>query len=267
MAQAALGQDPQGQKIADRIEARHGDTLSHIYQRYLAEIRTGNKSWKQPDYLMREHVLGPLGVRKIKEITQKDIWRIFDGLHDRPALANQVVYAVSAVFTWAVKRQEVPDNPCRGIEHHKTKSVDRFLSNEEIRAVWPLLGPSDALKLVLLTAQRPGEVCSMRWEHLDLDAGFWVMPGQPAPGWKGTKNKREHEVPLTNLCWRSCTIWPKPSGHVFPSARPGRPLASHRRRRFGQLWRSHAFGRTISAPLRPRRWTLWGSCGNTYPSC
>jgi integrase len=120
------------------------------------------------------------------------------------------------MFTWMVKRDLVPDNTCRGIEHHKRAPAKRFLSNDEIRLVWPQL--EDALRLVLLTAQRPGEVCHMRWEHLDLDAGLWSMPGAPTTGWPGTKNGHDHEVPLTDPVLALLRDQdPKPAAFVFPS--------------------------------------------------
>ena len=51
-----------------------------------------------------------------------------------------------------------------------------------------------ALKCLLLTGQRPGEVARMRREHI-VD-GWWQLPGEPVPelGWKGTKNKRTNRV-------------------------------------------------------------------------
>ena len=109
MAKVALGADPQ----AEKMKAREGDTLSHIHQQYLEQIRTKNKSWRQADSLMRKHVLhpNPLGGRKLKDITPKDMWRLFDGLHDRPVLANSVLASVSAVFRWAVERHLVPTTP------------------------------------------------------------------------------------------------------------------------------------------------------------
>jgi integrase len=49
-----------------------------------------------------------------------------------------------------------------------------------------------ALKLILLTGQRPGEVGHMRAEHI-VD-GWWEMPGKPTAGWPGTKNGQSHRV-------------------------------------------------------------------------
>jgi integrase len=53
---------------------------------------------------------------------------------------------------------------------------------------------SSALKVILLTCQRPGEVSCMRREHI-VD-GWWTLPGAPDHklGWDGTKNKQTHRV-------------------------------------------------------------------------
>jgi integrase len=51
------------------------------------------------------------------------------------------------------------------------------------------------LKAILLTGARPGEVCSMRYEHLNGD--FWEMPGAPSDVWPGTKNAKSHRVALS----------------------------------------------------------------------
>ena len=50
------------------------------------------------------------------------------------------------------------------------------------------VGRGTALKAILLTGQRPGEVAHMRREHI-VD-GWWQMPGEPVPAmhWPGTKN-------------------------------------------------------------------------------
>jgi integrase len=45
-------------------------------------------------------------------------------------------------------------------------------------------------KLRLLTAQRGGEVASMRWQDVDLDASWWTIPST------SSKNRLAHRVPL-----------------------------------------------------------------------
>jgi integrase len=71
---------------------------------------------------------------------------------------------------------------------------DRVLSEDEIRAVWAACDAepgiiADAFRLMLLTAQRRGEVLSMRWQ--DVEGGWWTIPAEVA------KNGRSHRVPLS----------------------------------------------------------------------
>ena len=46
-------------------------------------------------------------------------------------------------------------------------------------------------KLRLLTAQCGGEVSAMRWDDMDLAAGWWTIPADTS------KDKLAHRVPLT----------------------------------------------------------------------
>jgi integrase len=54
--------------------------------------------------------------------------------------------------------------------------------------------PGEALRVLLLTGQRPGEVAHMRHEH--IADGWWTLTGWalPAVGWPGTKNSQTHRV-------------------------------------------------------------------------
>ena len=83
-----------------------------------------------------------------------------------------------------------------------TNSRERVLSNSEIPLFWKAfdtagLVASTALKLVLLTGQRPGELRAMRREH--IKDGWWELPGAPVPelDWPGTKNGQSHRVWLS----------------------------------------------------------------------
>ena len=72
------------------------------------------------------------------------------------------------------------------------------MNETEIKALWANLDAgiiSDeikrALKLILVTAQRPGEVIGMR--AAEIDKRWWTIPSERA------KNGRAHRVYLTNL--------------------------------------------------------------------
>ena len=114
----------------------------------------------------------------------------------RPVLANQVLAAASAIFSWALRQEIVAANPCSGVERNDTTSRERVLSDAEIAAFWPHL--SAPLKMILLTGQRPGEVAHLHRAHV-VDDRWWVMPGAPDPktSWPGTKNAQSHRVWLS----------------------------------------------------------------------
>ena len=52
-------------------------------------------------------------------------------------LANQALAAVSAVFTWAVKEEILPANPCKLVDRNPVRSRERVLSESEV----PRFGP------------------------------------------------------------------------------------------------------------------------------
>src|SRR5262249_43826030 len=131
-------------------------------------------------------------------ITRKDV-RAAIGRIAAPFTANQTLAAASAIFSWGMAQEVVTVNPCRGIERNATKSRDRVLSDSEIPAFWAAFddaGPirAAAVKVLLLTGQRPGEIARMRCEHI-VD-GWWTLPGAPdlKTGWPGTKNGQTHRV-------------------------------------------------------------------------
>jgi integrase len=69
------------------------------------------------------------------------------------------------------------------------------LSDAEVALFWPKLNP--ALRMILLTGQRPGEVEHLCRKH--VVEGWWEMPGEPVPelDWPGIKNARSHRVWLS----------------------------------------------------------------------
>jgi integrase len=197
----ARGRDPQ----AERTTERGGATFESLHTRYLEEYaKQRNKSWKQAEAHIKRHVLPLWANLNAKEITRAQVKALIGKLSaDRPVTANAVKAAISAVFTFGVKEEVLAINPCKGVDDNETTDRDRTLSAAEVPIFWDaceILNPvlAAALKVVLLTGQRPGEVKNMRREH--LKGHWWEMPGKPVPelGWPGTKNAGSHRVYLTD---------------------------------------------------------------------
>jgi integrase len=222
MLEVARGNDPQAERKAKRMAG----TFAEVADRYLNEhAKKRNKSWEQADYLVRRYLLPVWAKLSAKVITRSDV-RTMMGRIKSPTIGNQTLAAASAIFSWAIKQELVTTNPCRGVERNETKSRERVLSDAEIPLFWSAfddagLVRSSALKVLLLTGQRPGEVAHMRLEH--IDGGWWTMPGAPDTklGWPGTKNSASHRVWLPQAARDIIAELTdeETSGFVFSSAR------------------------------------------------
>ena len=197
MYQVAEGKDP----CAERRAQRGKGTFEELARRYVEQYaKRKNKSWKQADALVRRHLLPKWAKLQAADIARSDVKAMMARI-DAPITANQVLAAASAIFSWAI-REEVAGiklNPCQGVERNATQSRERILSDGEIPKFWNALDEADhvrglALKMILLTGQRPGEVRHMRSEH--IEDGWWTLPGAVVPelSWPGTKNGASHRV-------------------------------------------------------------------------
>src|SRR5262249_6074211 len=111
-----------------------------------------------------------------------------------PVLANRTLEIVRRIYNWGIDEERVEHNPCLGIEPFAEQSRDRVLSENEIRTVWKVLDslPATAaarFRLLLLTAQRYGEVRQMRWG--DVADDWWTIPATVS------KNGLSHRLPLS----------------------------------------------------------------------
>jgi integrase len=220
------GRDP----AAERKAERGAGTFADLHAQYLVHAQKRNKSWQQADRLIRSHAIPKWGKLQVSAINRRDIKQMMEKLGDKAVLANQALAAVSAIFTWAVDEELVSANPCRGIKRNPVKSRERVLGDSEIPAFWSAFSELDpvrgaALKAILLTGQRPGEIAHMRAEH--IKDGWWEMPGTPTEVWPGTKNGESHRVwiPVPARPIIAEAVGGRETGYVFSGIRGG-PVAN-----------------------------------------
>jgi integrase len=195
MLAVARGKDPAAEKRAERGAGTFAELAADYVEKHAKKT---NKSWRQAERLVRRYVLPRWGKLQSVSIVRADVKALMARI-EAPVLANQVLAAVSAIFSWAIKEEKLPANPCKLVDRNATRSRDRVLSDSEVPRFWNAfddagLVPSSALKTILLTGQRPGECAHIRKEHV-VD-GWWQMPGEPVPEleWPGTKNGESHRV-------------------------------------------------------------------------
>jgi integrase len=219
----AEGKDPAAERKAERGAGTFGELAERYVEQY---AKRKNKSWQQADALVRRYLLPRWGKLDAKSITRADVRTMMSRI-SAPVVANQVLAAASAIFSWAVKQEVIATNPCHGVEKNEVRSRERVLSDSELPRFWcgfdsAGLVRSSALKTILLTGQRPGEVSCMRKEHI-VDGRWWEMPGAPDPrvGWPGTKNDQDHRVWLPKEVLKIIAeLGGASTGFVFGGRRP-----------------------------------------------
>ena len=251
-AKVAAGGDPVEERKARSAEITLAELVDLYEERGLTKLRRGDEAARH----LRSDAIPSLGAKtKPSDIARRHIVRMVDdkAIH-APIAANRLLSHVKGLFSWAVEKEHIPGDPAAGIDPPtKEKSRDRVLGETEIRELWAKLPTAQrmtessriALRLILILAQRPGEVCSMEWSELDLVKGWWEMPREK------TKSDRAHRVPLSNMALDLIRAQSKADRWVFPSVNGQslRRLAlSHAVRRnnyFGLIrWTPHDLRRT-----------------------
>ncbi|MGM0988500.1 MAG: tyrosine-type recombinase/integrase [Pseudomonadota bacterium] len=147
--------------------------------------------------------------------------------------ARKCLTLLRSMFDFAEARGQVETNPAYGIEPSKigaSKSAprERKLDLEELRRLWRAIEESRlapvtaaALKLLILTGQRRGELLLAKWKHIDLDAGVWELPASD------TKNRKPHTVYLSDTAVELLRSLPRLGEFVFPGRVEGQPIGAN----------------------------------------
>jgi len=198
------GIDPGVERQVARKARKAAPTVEEIIGEFWAVELQAKKSGAETQRLLAKDVLPAWGNCKVADIKKRDIVLLLDRIKDRaPVLANRVHGALTRLFNFAAERGVIDDSPCTRIRKAAEQSRSRVLNDDEIRLLWAALdldnGTVDiyrvsklALKAILLTGQRPGEVCGMTWTEID-GTGVWNIPAERM------KNGEPHRVPLASM--------------------------------------------------------------------
>ena len=209
-------------------------TYGELCEVYLQNRATGKDRLGERTLAERRRILGlpeltDLRSMRPANVRSRDVARALDAFEERDALVmlNAVQLAISAVFTWGVVRHRygLEVNPVATMKsRYEEVPRDRVLSPEEMGVMWldledrvPLFRV--ALRLILLTGQRPGEVRRMRWE--DIDGSTWTMPAGYRKRTKADRGRpsKAHRVHLSAPALSaldSIRGWER-GGFTFPS--------------------------------------------------
>ena len=219
--------DPSELLIQSNIAHRGSPTISQLVNEYIEKwAKPRKRTWEEDARMLSKDVIPLLGRRKAKDIKRRDIVLLIDEIVDRgsPITANRTLRIIKKMFSFAVKRGVLDASPCMEIDPPaKENQRERVLTEEEIKIFWFGLDKakmSDATKLVLrlllITAQRKGEVSQAEWSEIDLKNKWWTIPKERS------KNERIHRVPLSPMAidiFKQAKLLAGDSRWVFPSSK------------------------------------------------
>lgn len=236
MVEINLGVDPgaavQAAKAKHKAAPTFGDLLEELWDRELQKKKSGLQTKK----LLEKDCIPAWGNRRIAEIKRRDIVLLLDKIRDRaPITGNRVHGALSRLFNFAAERGVIEDSPCTRIRKLPERGRSRVLSNDEIKALWDALDLENmkidiyrlsklAIKMILLTGARPGEVSGMSWAEIS-DDNFWNIPAERM------KNGEANRVPLCRMALETieeARVYSCESAYVFRSShKDNEPVTRH----------------------------------------
>jgi integrase len=194
--------DAGGDPLAEIEAERSAPTVAELIDRFEAEHLPRKRPQTARDYrrMLGNHIRPHFGAHaKVADVTFADV----DALHRKITrsgaayAANRCVAMVSKMFSLAVRWSMRPDNPCKGVERNTEHHRQRYLKGDELGRLVAALADhpdrqaADAVRMLLLTGARRGEVLGARWGDIDLGEGVWSKPPS------STKQNRHHQVPLS----------------------------------------------------------------------
>lgn len=175
---------------------------------------------------LKAYAFPHIGGLPVAEISTADVLRCIEPIwHTKTETASRVRQYIEKVLAWAtVKGFRSGDNPARWQGHLKealpapgTISPDKHhaaLPFKELPGFFARVATQGgmaalALRFLILTAARTGEVIGATWDEVDLDNAVWTIPAARM------KARRDHRVPLSAAAVALLKTVPSERGNAY----------------------------------------------------
>jgi len=211
------GEDP----LEEVQEARGAPTMRDLAKAYLEQHSSKFKAGDRERERFDMYILPRLGRTKVAGVTYADCEDLHHSMRDKPVQANRTLSTLKSAFAFAMRRGWRNDNPAALVMRNPEVPRERYLTDEEVPRLFAAIANcsnpviADAIRLLLLTGARKGEVTAMRWTDVDLKTGIWLKPT--------TKTGRPHRTTLSAPAKEIIARQPRTDDLVFPGRRGKMP--------------------------------------------
>ncbi|MFC7780346.1 tyrosine-type recombinase/integrase [Legionella taurinensis] len=213
----AKGIDPRNARAAikaENINAMSMQGLFDVWIDFTKMAKEVSPTWiKRHEDRWRIHLKSVLGNILARDVTRSHLATALDAM-TRKGIKEETRKALTTLnlmLDYGLTRHMIEQNPARMLKPKDFAATanrprDRVLSLTELNRLWQALDLEEkntsstlsfvtvaAIKLLILTGARRGEVAGMRWSELDLQAQEWKLPSTR------TKNNKAHTVYLSSM--------------------------------------------------------------------
>lgn len=188
VAAAKNGEDPAAKRDADR-QAVTVKELAERFDKEHISVRVKESTAKGYRRMLERVIIPALGRHRVTEVTRADIAKIHHDLRHIPYDANRCLEIISKMFSlaemWGLRPEGT--NPRKHIKKYPEEKRERFLSAAELRRVGEVLREMEdegvelpsaiaAVRLLILTGCRLGEIMTLKWEYVDFAGKALRLP-------------------------------------------------------------------------------------------
>ena len=207
----AHGKDPAAEKTGERTAA----TVSELADRFLAEhVEPKRKRGTAALYrdLLERIVKPELGAIKSDKLTRAGVAKLHGKQRAAPTQANRMLAVIGSMYAFGQRVGLVPEgmNPAQRIDRFAEHRRERFLTNQELERLGAAVREAEttgipwdvddsapnakhvakpqnrftqidpfaaaAIRLLILTGARLGEILTLKWDHVDFERGMLLLP-------------------------------------------------------------------------------------------
>lgn len=182
IAKMTGGQDPRIERKQKEEESRlFKDAADDFVKVYVPKLKPKTRrSYKDT---IEQRLKPAFGKKRVAEITMKDVERQHSKWNEHPRAANLALAILSRILTWA----DVEENPCAEVKRFREVKRERYLTSDEVKRLGMAIHTLEetegltvfgaaALRLLVLTGARTGEIMGLTWNMVDLERGLLILP-------------------------------------------------------------------------------------------
>lgn len=209
----AKGLDPMKQRKAEKATNEQKWTMAELFELWIEHYATTpspkRRTVPMPTTVKKQRGRWDLHLsRDLADLYIQDASRgILVAVLEKAAKssreeARQCLSILRMMLDYAETREQIDDNPADRLKPHKVGANpsaprERYLTMAELAELWQFLDDvtkqalpiSNAIKLLILTGSRRGEVAGMEWK--EINGNTWTIPAAR------TKSRRAHAVHLS----------------------------------------------------------------------